>query len=95
MLKRTENKSRKTRAGLLDNSFAWLKMLLLVQPSDLNLPGFLLLPVAVPVGYNGSIYHIEKPWLVLSVLLTILPFPEARIHEDFHLLFAVFESQDR
>lgn len=65
--------------------------MLLVQSSYLNLPGFLMLPVAVPVGCDGSIHHIEKPWLVLSFLLTILPFPEASIHEDFHLLFAVIE----
>lgn len=92
MLQRTGNKSRTTRACLsllslfqfveLDNSFAWLKMLL-VQLSYLILLGFLLLPVAVPAGCNGSIHPIEKTWLVLSVLITILPFPEASIHEDF------------
>lgn len=30
-----------------------------------------------------------------SVMLTIFPFPEASIHEDFHPLFAAIESQDR
>lgn len=78
--------------SLLYSAFERLKMFLLGQLSFLNLPGFLLLPAAVPVGCNRSIYHTEKPWLVLSIQITILPFPEECIHEDFYLFFAVIES---